>query len=114
MIDLTPIFQALITLAVALITAFVIPWLKRKIGSEKMSEFLKWVDIAVKAAEQLYSTTEGDKKKLYVVQFLSDKGFKVDTATLDSAIEAAVLELHNDLYAPIESTPALEAGTNGN
>lgn len=114
MIDLTPIFQALITLAVALITAFVIPWLKRKIGSEKMSEFLKWVDIAVKAAEQLYSTAEGDKKKLYVVQFLSDKGFKVDTATLDSAIEAAVLELHNDLYAPIEDTSALEAGTNGN
>lgn len=109
MTDLTPIFQAIITLAVALVTAFVVPWLKKKIGAENMDEFLKWVNIGVAAAEQLYASTDGDKKKLYVIQFLSSKGFKVDTEMLDNAIEAAVLELHNAMYGT-----AVEVGVPAN
>lgn len=106
MTDITPVVQAVITLAVALITAFVIPWLKKKIGTQNMDEFLRWVDIAVAAAEQLYASTDGDAKKAYVVQFLSNKGFKVDTEALDNAIEAAVLELHNSLAVATIAIPA--------
>lgn len=102
MTDITPIIQAVLTLAVALITAFVIPWLKNKIGAQNMDEFMRWVQIAVAAAEQLYESTDGDEKKAYVVNFLASKGFKVDTEELDNAIEAAVLELHNALYNNVE------------
>lgn len=106
MTDITPVVQAVITLAVALITAFVIPWLKNKIGAQNMDEFMRWVQIAVAAAEQLYTSTDGDAKKAYVVQFLSNKGFKVDTEVLDNAIEAAVLELHNSLAVATIAIPA--------
>lgn len=102
MTDITPIIQAVITLAVALITAFVIPWLKKKIGAENMDEFMRWVAIAVAAAEQLYESTDGEKKKAYVVEFLLSKGFKVDVDELNNAIEAAVLELHNALNSTAE------------
>lgn len=102
MTDITPIIQAVLTLAVALITAFVIPWLKNKIGAQNMDEFMRWVQIAVAAAEQLYESTDGDEKKAYVVNFLASKGFKVDTEELDNAIESAVLELHNSLYNNVE------------
>ena len=102
MTDITPIIQTIITLAVALITAFVIPWLKNKIGAQNMDEFMRWVEIAVAAAEQLYESTDGDEKKAYVVNFLASKGFKVDTEELDNAIESAVLELHNSLYNNVE------------
>ena len=98
MTDITPIIQAVVALAAALITAFVIPWLKNKVGAQNMDLFLAWVDIAVAAAEQLYDTVDGEKKKAYVVNFLAQKGFKVDTEELDNAIEAAVLKLHNELY----------------
>lgn len=98
MTDITPIIQAVVALAVALITAFVIPWLKNKVGAQNMDLFLAWVDIAVAAAEQLYESTDGDGKKAYVVSFLASKGFKVDTEELDNAIESAVLKLHNELY----------------
>ena len=108
MTDITPIIQAIITLAVALITAFVIPWLKNKIGAQNMDEFMRWVQIAVAAAEQLYESTDGDKKKAYVVNFLASKGFKVDTEELDNAIEAAVLELHNALYNNVEIVQGIE------
>lgn len=98
MIDLTPILNAVIALAAAIITAFVIPWLRNKISEQDMDEFLAWVEIAVSAAEQLYESTQGDEKKAYVIEFLEDRGFKVDVATLDGAIEAAVLHLHDQLY----------------
>lgn len=110
MTDITPIIQAVITLAVALITAFAVPWLKKKIGAENMDEFLKWVEIAVAAAEQLYDSLDGDAKKAYVVQFLTSKGFKVDTEALDNAIEAAVLKLHNELYRRAKEVEALGNG----
>ena len=96
--DITKVFQAVITLAVALITAFVIPWLKNKVGAQNMEQLLAWVDIAVAAAEQLYDSADGDKKKDYVIHFLASKGFDVDTEVLDNAVEAAVLKLHNELY----------------
>ena len=97
-IDITAIIEAIIALAVALISAFVIPWLKTKIGVNKMADFLKWVEIAVAAAEQLYNSTEGSKKKRYVESFLLDKGYSVSSSELDIAIEGAVKKLHAELY----------------
>ena len=110
MIDLTPILEAMLMLAVALITAFVIPYIKKKVGAENMDEFLAWVDIAVAAAEQLFDSADGNKKKFYVVKFLESKGFKVDEEDLDNAIEAAVLHLHDQLYSPdiLEIAQAVE------
>ena len=110
MLDITAILQALITLVALLISAFVIPWLRKKIGAEKMSEFLKWVDIAVRAAEQLYDSTMTVEKKQYVLSFLDSKGVKFTVAEVDAAIEAAVIKLHNELISPfLISDPTPEA-----
>ena len=92
----------------ALITAFVIPWLKNKIGAQNMDEFMRWVQIAVAAAEQLYESTDGDGKKAYVVNFLASKGFKVNPEEFDNAIEAAVLKLHNELYGWADIAQGIE------
>lgn len=100
-INITPIAEALIALLAALVTAFVLPWIKKKIGAENMSEFLAWVDIAVAAAEQLFDSTDGAAKKQYVAVFLESMGFKLDAQALDNAIEAAVIRLHNDLYGAV-------------
>lgn len=108
MTDITPIIQAVVALAVALITAFVIPWMKNKIGAQNMDEFMRWVQIAVAAAEQLYESTDGDGKKAYVVNFLASKGFKVNPEEFDNAIEAAVLKLHNELYGWADIVQGIE------
>ena len=108
MTDITPIIQAVVALAVALITAFVIPWMKNKIGAQNMDEFMRWVQIAVAAAEQLYKSTDGDGKKAYVVNFLASKGFKVNPEEFDNAIEAAVLKLHNELYGWADIVQGIE------
>jgi hypothetical protein len=94
MIDLTPIVEAIATLAVAIITALVIPWLKGKIDADKLEEIKLWVTVAVEAAEQLYvGSGRGAEKKAYVVQFLQEKGFTLDPDSLDKLIEAAIFNL---------------------
>lgn len=94
MTDLTPIIQALFTLLTALITAFLVPYLKRKVDEEKLDNLYTWVTIAVEAAEKIFSETGmGEEKKEYVLTFLSEKGFTVDVSILDAMIESAVLNL---------------------
>lgn len=104
-IDITPIAEALVTLAAVLISSFVIPWIKKKIGAEKMTEFLSWVDIAVAAAEQLFDHIDTATKKEYVTAFLKDKGFELDAQDMDNAIEAAVIRLHKELYGAVAIAP---------
>lgn len=94
MIDLTPIMEAIIALVVAVIAAFVIPWLKGKIDADKLEQIKLWVTVAVEAAERLYNGTgRGEEKKAYVVKFLQEKGFTLDPDSLDKLIEAAVFNL---------------------
>lgn len=97
MTDLTPIIEGVIALAVAIITAFVIPYIKEKIGAAKYAKMLEWVNVAVKAAEMIYTGVgRGAEKKAYVVEFLHEKGFTVDADSLEALIESAVLELQKN------------------
>ncbi len=95
MVDITNIVSAVITLIVALVTTFLIPWLKEKFDNEKLANIKAWVKVAVQAAEMIYEGAgKGAEKKAYVLQYLESKGFKLDTATIENLIESAVLELN--------------------
>ena len=99
MIDLTQIICALIALISAIISAFLIPLIRAKVSKHDLEEMEKWVDIAVRAAEQTLELA-GDKKK-FVVARLESLGYTIDDTVLD-AIEAAVLNLHKELYGEWE------------
>lgn len=96
--NITEILEAVVYLIVALLSLFVVPAIKNKVGAQNMTTFLKWVDIAVAAAEQLYDAADGELKKDYVLNYLTMKGYEVDEAELDMAVEAAVNRLHHELY----------------
>lgn len=96
--EITELLNALIALLATVVTTFIIPWIKRKLGNEKMTEFLQWVDIGVLAAEQLYDSLDGHKKKEYVVALLKEKGFNFTDAEVSAAIEGAVNRVHTELY----------------
>ena len=95
MTDLTPIVNAVITLIAAIVTTFLIPWIKSKIDAAKLAQIVEWVGIAVRAAEQIYNESGmGEKKKQYVLDFLADKGFTLDPNSINAMIEAAVKNLN--------------------
>ena len=98
MTDITPIVSAVLTIVAALITTFVIPYLKSKLSEQKRKRIKEYVDVAVQAAEQLFPTVDGEKlgkeKLEYVAECLAEKGisFNVDDIYDDVRvlIEAAV------------------------
>lgn len=95
-IDITPLIQAVIAVIAAVLTSFVIPWIKKKYGIAKWHEIECWVKTAVNAAEQIYiGAGRGAEKKEYVLNFLSEKGYEVDEDKIDAMIESAVYELNN-------------------
>lgn len=97
--ELTEVVKIVIELVAAVASVWLVPWLKAKLNAEQVSEMLRWVEIAVSAAEQLYDATQGNVKKKYVVSFLEKRGYRMDEDELNLAIEAAVLRLHKEMAA---------------
>ena len=92
-IDLTQIILAIITLIGAVITRYLIPWIKEK-TSERQFEALKLLaKVGVYAAEQLFSTEQWKEKKQYVLDFLKQNGYEIDAPAVDALIESLVREL---------------------
>ena len=96
--DLTPIFEAIITLLAAIITVYVIPYIKKKFSAEDLNTILEWVRIAVEAAEQIITESGmGAQKKAFVKEFLAEKNIIVDVDKMDLLIEAAVHNMNKEL-----------------
>lgn len=89
------IFYVVLSIVSVLITGVLVPLLKQKYGREKILTVMEAVDIAVKAAEQIYKEAgQGNLKKQYVLTRLNEQGFKVTEKDLDDMRKASVLELN--------------------
>ncbi len=96
-IDITTIVNAVIALIAAIISAFVIPWIRSKTTAQQREDLIAWVKIAVSAAEQLFKGDKrGEEKKQYVLDFLKKNGFSVNEDAVNAAIEAAVKQLNSE------------------
>lgn len=91
--DITGILEIALALISAIITTLVIPVIKEKLSETKREKLRFWVDIAVKAAEQLYGSKTGQQKKEYVVSFLLSKGIVFDVDEVTALIESSVYKL---------------------
>ena len=89
-IDLTQIILAIITMIGALITRYLIPWIKSKLTDHQYDALTALVRVGVFAAEQLFTSEQWKEKKQYVVDLLKENGYDVDVAAV---IEATVREL---------------------
>lgn len=89
------IFYVVLSIVSVLVTGVLVPLLKQKYGKEKVTSVMEAVEIAVKAAEQIYSASgQGQLKKQYVLMRLNEQGIKLSEKELDDMIEASVLELN--------------------
>ncbi len=109
--DITPVVNAVIALAAAVVTAFVIPWVKSKTTAAQREEIEAWVRIAVTAAEQIYSGAgKGNEKKKYVLDFLAEKNLKIDEESVDLMIESAVKNLNQAFNGSLLESQVIQDG----
>ena len=89
-INLTPIIQAIIGLLGAIITYYLIPWLKQNLSASKYQMLQAVIRSLVYAAEQLYGSGKGEEKLRWVQEQLAMRCYEIDR----TAIEAAVGEMN--------------------
>ena len=100
------IIGLVITVIVALVSRYVIPQIKEKIGAEKFNKIVGYVSYAVNAAEQIYSGTGlGEQKKEFVLNFINEQlnklNYSITEEELNILIESAVKSM-NDAKAMIK------------
>ena len=92
-IDLTQVILALVTLISGLLTTFLIPYLKQRLSAAQQERLAALIRVGVFAAQQLFSTDEGTRKKAYVIQLLQDEGYEINSEEIDARIEAELMAL---------------------
>ena len=93
MIDLTPIFEAILALLAALVTYKLIPWIKARTTESQQAILMATVRTLVYAAEQLYGAGKGKEKFAYVRQKLQEKGFDIDVDAIEAAVKEITIEI---------------------
>lgn len=91
---ITKLVEAIVTVVIVLISAYVIPWLKGKIGDDKYALIVEFADIVVRSAEKLYTPEEYAQKKRYAVEMVQKKaeeiGITITADEINAIIEGAV------------------------
>lgn len=94
------ILKVVVSVCTALVTAFLIPFIKTLRDDKRYKQAFDIVEKAVKAAEQKYKQEEGAYKKAevlgYVCQQMEEKGIKINPDQLDSLIECAVYQIKQE------------------
>lgn len=93
------IVSAVITIVISLVTAYVIPYLKAKIGTDGMDKLYWYVDMAVRCADQIFTPEQCEQKKAYVFAYIlsvvnNKLHINLDEADIDIIIEGAVNQIH--------------------
>lgn len=97
-IDLTPLVQAVIALAAALVTCFVIPAIRAHTSETRFNIMMDVVRGLMYAAEQIFGGGNGPQKREWVMQRAKERllarGYDIDTDQVLEMIESAVGEMN--------------------
>ena len=90
------VLEVVLTLAVAIITGVVVPYIRSKIETDKLSKLDYYVKLGIRSAEQIFDGDgKGEEKKKYVVNYITEiinRNLKIDITPdeLDTIIEGMV------------------------
>ena len=91
------IIIVVVMVAALVITRYVIPWVRERIGADKLALVEKWARYAVLKAQQVMWADNGPERKAYVTEFLKEllieKNIALSDEQLDILIEAAVKQM---------------------
>jgi uncharacterized protein YpuA (DUF1002 family) len=91
---ISEITRSVLMVALILISAYFIPWLKNYIGEDKYETIIEFAEIVVRSAEKMYTVEEWAQKKAYAVNMVSNKakqmGVDINEKEINAIIEGAV------------------------
>lgn len=94
------ILKIVVSICAALVTVYLIPYIKTLREDKRYAQALDIVQTAVRAAEQTCKDDTGEFKKSevlsFVCQWLEKNGVKMEMSQLDRLIECAVYQMKNN------------------
>ena len=92
------IIFALLSILCTILTGVVAPYIKEKLGNEKLAKYEEWATLAVQCAEMIFKEQGmGADKKEYVINFLNEMFNKnkivITEEQLEILIESAVKQM---------------------
>lgn len=111
------ILKLVVMVSVLVVTRYLVPWIKQKIGAEKLAEIETWAKQTVLMVQQVYKEWDGEDKKAYVTRFLKEllisKNISISDEQLDILIEAAVkqMKIEENAGIVIEATDEISEQT---
>lgn len=86
---LETIVRAVFTILGILITAYVIPWIKEKIGEEKYRKLIDYTEIAERAAKELFKDNENKREYVTnaIVAYANKNGISLESNTVRMILE---------------------------
>lgn len=92
------ILKIICSICIALVTAYLIPYIKSMCDDARYKNLVDMVAVAVRAAEQTFRQSgQGAQKKEEVLNFISEymttHGFSISSYQLDQLIECAVYQM---------------------
>jgi hypothetical protein len=79
----------------AAVILFCVPLLRAKLGEERFRKLQGWIAIGVEAAEQLFGSGEGQRKKEWVLSLLLDRGLVKSADEVTALLESEVFRLQS-------------------
>lgn len=92
--DINTILEVIIAVAALLVTAILIPFLRKKKSGQEWQEILNRVEIAVNAAEQIFDYQDNKKKYNYVDKIIASKFPALSVYERQMLIEKTVQEMN--------------------
>ena len=92
------IISAIITIICALVSAYLVPWIKAKTTAEQLRQVTEYAEKAVRAAEQLFTPDQWQEKKQHVLEYMLDvindkTRLRLTLEDIDTIIEGVVNEV---------------------
>lgn len=112
------IIKLIVMVAALVVARYLVPWIKEKIGAEKLAVIEKWAKAAVLNAQQTLWESSGEDKKAFVTKFLKElliaKNIALSDEQLDVLIEAAVkqMKIEENAGVVIEAVDEVPESTN--
>ena len=104
------IIKVIVMVAALIITRYLVPWIKNKIGADHLAVAEKWAKYAVLKAQQVLWAEKGQDRKAYVTEFLKEiliaKNIALSDEQMDVLIEAAVKQMKIEENAGVVIGPS--------
>ena len=90
------ILNAAVCLISVLLLAFCVPLLRARLGEERFAALQERIAVAVRAAEQLFGSGEGQKKKDFVLSTLLESGLVKQVDEVTALLESEVYQMKHE------------------